>query len=49
MAKMLESEMVENEDRWSFFDDETTEMLVELARFMMIGLVDEAARDLAAI
>ena len=36
---MLAQDLVEGEDRWIFYDDEETELLVEAANFIINDLV----------
>lgn len=41
LSRMLTSDLVESEHRWTFYDDEETELLIELSSFAASCLVLE--------
>lgn len=41
--------MVESEERWLFYDDEETEVLVEMGNFVWAALLKELQGDLNAL
>ncbi len=45
LSRMLAADLIEGEDRWVFYDDEETEILVEIANAlyteMLIELIEE--------
>lgn len=41
LSRMLAGDLIENEDRWVFYDDEETEILVELSNAVYLELVIE--------
>ena len=46
---MLANELVENEERWLFYDDEETEVLVEVSNHIFLMIVKEAAHDIKLV
>jgi hypothetical protein len=39
LSRMLANELVESEERWLFYDDEETEVLVEMSTFVWNSLL----------
>ncbi len=37
--------MIDNEDRWIFYDDEETEVMMTVGRTVMSVVVEEVVRD----
>ena len=40
---MLENDLLENEDRWQFYDDEETEVMIEITKYVTEIIVYEMA------
>ena len=40
---MLANDMVDNEMRWLFYDDEETEVLVQISSMVAVNIMKEAA------
>ena len=49
MSRMLANELVENEERWLFYDDEETEVLVEVSNYIFMTMVKEGAHDIRLV
>lgn len=48
LARMLAGEVVEAEERWITYDDEQTEIIVELGDFVYSKLIEELVDELRA-
>lgn len=46
---MLATELMENEERWLFYDDEETEVLVEISNAVYNIMLREAAVEMNSI
>ncbi len=46
LSRMLASDLLEGEERWIFYDDEETEILVEIANALYTELIIEMVEEL---
>ncbi len=49
MSRMLAQDLIEGEERWTFYDDEELELLVEIGNFIVISLFVEAGEEVEAV
>lgn len=49
LSRMLATELIENEERWLFYDDEETEVLVELSNSVYKMLLTETVQEIKQI
>jgi hypothetical protein len=49
MSRMLAQDLIEGEERWTFYDDEELELLVEIGNFITITLVLEAGEEISSL
>ncbi len=49
MSRMLAQDLIEGEERWTFYDDEELELLVEISNFIVVSLVVEAGEEVVEV